>query len=45
MSRTSDLHLIFNEMSLTELYAMNVYGTTFIVEDGHITGVIHDNGK
>lgn len=43
MSKTSDMHLIFNEMSIEELYAMNVFGTEFIVEDGHITGVIQNN--
>lgn len=45
MSKTSDIHLIFNEMCIIELYAMNIFGTEFIIEDGHITGVIQDNGK
>lgn len=45
MGKMNELHLIINEMSLEELYAMNVFGTSFIIEDGFITGVMQDNGK
>lgn len=45
MSRTGEILIIYNDMPLEELYVMNVYGTEFVVEDGLITGVMHNGNS